>query len=102
MGCLTASFGAILPRLAVLVMWIARPGLFETAFGSTLIPLLGIAILPFTTLMYVITWSPTWPSGLDFLWLIIAIGIDVFNMGSTAYTSRSATGWSGPEGGVPR
>src|SRR5437868_4328727 len=59
LGCLFAVFAGFFPRLAVLFMWIARPQMFAMAFGgSWFIPLLGIFILPFTTLMWAILWSP--------------------------------------------
>ena len=53
MGCLFAMFGGLFPRLALLVVWIARPALVGTAFNTFLLPLLGIIFLPFATLIYV-------------------------------------------------
>jgi hypothetical protein len=89
MGCLLAMFAGLFPRVAVFIMWLARPGLFEAAFGSALWPLLGIVFLPFTTLMYVILWSPTVGlTGWDFLWLIIAFFIDLSSAGASAYSNR--------------
>ena len=37
MGCLFAMFGGLFPRLALLIVWIARPALVGVAF-NTLLP----------------------------------------------------------------
>ena len=58
MGCLFALFGGLFPRLALLILWIARPALVDAAFNTFLLPLLGIIFLPFTTLIYVIVYTP--------------------------------------------
>jgi hypothetical protein len=79
MGCLFAIFAGCFPRLGTLFIWIARPQLFSDAFGgSWFVPLLGIIFLPFTTLMYVILWSPvTGIANWDWLWLVLAVLIDL-------------------------
>ena len=59
MGCLFAIFAGLFPRLGVLLIWLARPILFTAAFGGFwLWPILGIIFLPFTTLIYVLLWTP--------------------------------------------
>ena len=53
-GCFTAAVVGM-SRFIVLFAWIARPIAFDAAFyGSWIIPCLGVMILPFTTLMYLI------------------------------------------------
>ena len=37
MGCLFAIFAGLFPRLGVFVIWLARPVLFNAAFGGFLI-----------------------------------------------------------------
>ncbi len=90
MGCLFAIFGAFFPRLAVLFIWLARPAYFSAAFGgSWLLPVLGVIFLPFTTLLYVLLWSPgIGLVGLDWLWLLFALVLDLGNVGSTGYANR--------------
>lgn len=62
----------------------------SVAFGdSWLWPLLGIVFLPFTTLMYVILWSPTGLAGWDWFWLILAVAIYAMHYSSTAYSNRN-------------
>jgi hypothetical protein len=90
MVCCLAVFIAFFPRLGTLLIWLARPAMFMAAFGGNYIwPILGIIFLPFTTLMYVILWSPgigltTW----DWLWLVLAVVLDVMHWGQTAYSNR--------------
>jgi hypothetical protein len=95
MGCLLAITAGAFPRLAVLLLWLARPGQWDAAFGGgPIVPLLGIIFLPFTTLMYVILYSPTTGlTGWDFVFLLIAVAIDVFGAGASAYSNKNQIGW---------
>src|SRR4029453_7109318 len=58
MGCIFALFAGIFPRLALLILWIARPARIDAAFDTFLLPLLGIIFLPFATLIYVLLYTP--------------------------------------------
>ena len=86
MGCLFALFAGAFPRFAVFFIWLARPALFSAAFGgSWFLPLLGIIFLPFTTLMYVILWTPgIGVVGWDWLWLGLAVYSYDANQGESA------------------
>jgi hypothetical protein len=44
MGCLFALFAGVFPRLAVFIVWIARPERVDAAFSTFLWPLLGIIL----------------------------------------------------------
>jgi hypothetical protein len=83
-------FAAFFPRLGTILVWIARPKMFSAAFGgSWILPILGIIFLPFTTLMYVILWSPgigltNW----DWVWLIMAALLDLLHWAGTTYHNR--------------
>jgi hypothetical protein len=72
-------FAGFFPRLADLFLWIARPNLFLNPFGGNWFwPLLGIIFLPFTTLFYVLLWSPAVGIvGWDWLWIILAVLMDL-------------------------
>ena len=88
MGCLLAVFGGLFPRLALLIIWIARPALVGAAFNTFLWPLLGIIFLPFTTLIYVIVYTPgVGLTGLDWFWVILALLLDIGHWGA-GYTQR--------------
>jgi hypothetical protein len=94
MGCLLTLTSGIVPRLAIVLIWLARPAQWDAAFGGPIVPLLGIVFLPFTTLMYLILYSPTSGlSGLDFVFLMIAVAIDVFGWGANAYGNRDRIGF---------
>lgn len=90
MGCLFAVFAGFFPRIAVLIMWLARPAFFNAAFGGNWIwPILGVLFLPFTTLMYIILVSPSVGLvGLDWFWLGLALVLDIGGYGSTGYVNR--------------
>lgn len=89
MGCLFLMMAGVFPRLGVFFIWLARPAYFTAAFGDMILwPILGIIFLPFSTLMYVLLWSPTGLTGWDWLWLILAIIIDVSHWGSSAYANK--------------
>ena len=88
MGCLFALFGGLFPRLALLILWIARPALVDVAFTAFLLPLLGIIFLPFTTLIYVIVYTPgVGLTGWGVIWVIIALLLDIGYWGAN-YTQR--------------
>jgi len=90
MGCLFALFAGAFPRFATLFIWLARPLYFSTAFGgSWLWPLLGVIFLPFTTLMYVLVWTPgIGLFGFDWFWIILAVVMDLGHMGGVGYANR--------------
>lgn len=90
MGCLFAIFGGFFPRIAVLIIWLARPAYFTAVFGGNwLLPILGILFLPFTTLIYILLATPgVGLVGLDWLWLALAVLLDIGGYGSTGYANR--------------
>jgi len=89
MPCLFAMMAGIFPRLGTVILWLARPAMFSSAFGgSWFIPLLGIIFLPFTTLMYAILWSPIGLTTWDWIWLLFAVLVDVMHYASTVYSNR--------------
>jgi hypothetical protein len=100
MGCLFGIFAAFFPRIGVLLIWLARPALFNAAIGP-LFAILGIIFLPFTTLMYVLLWNPaTGLAGFDWLWLGLALLIDLGGIGSSAYANRErVSAYSSYKGG---
>jgi hypothetical protein len=94
MGCLFVALAAFAPRIGVFLIWIARPGLVDAAFDTFIVPLLGFIFLPFTTLLYLIMFRPgTELSGVDFLWLGLALIVDVTHLGASSYNAAKETGW---------
>ena len=89
MCCLALIAGFIGPRLAAVVWWIADPTRWDLAFSSWIWPLLGILVLPWTTLAYVLMWSVV--GGVEgWEWIVVALGfaIDVATYSSRAAKSR--------------
>jgi hypothetical protein len=78
MGCLFAMFAGLFPRLALFILWIARPARIDAAFDTFLWPLLGIIFLPFATLMYVLLYTPgRGLIGWDWFWVGLAALLDI-------------------------
>lgn len=90
MGCLLVLLGGVFPRLALLIVWLARPVLVNEAFGNALfIPVLGIIFLPFATLVYVLLYRPgLGVTGFDWFWIILAGFFDLAHWMSSGYTQR--------------
>jgi hypothetical protein len=89
MGCLFAMFSGLFPRLALFIIWEARPVLVDAAFNTFLIPLLGIIFLPFATLIYVILYTPgIGLTGWGWFWVILAALFDIGHWGAS-YTQRN-------------
>jgi hypothetical protein len=94
MGCLFVALGAFAPRTLILLIWLARPVLVDNAFDGFILPLLGIIFLPYTTLMFLILHTPgVGGSGGDWLWLGLAVGIDIAHMAAAATDRRVSSRW---------
>lgn len=87
--CLFAMLAGLFPRVAFAVYWIARPAVVSAAFDTPILPLLGLIFLPFTTLMYVLLWSPgVGVTGSDWIWIGIAFVLDLGHYTYSAYGNR--------------
>ena len=88
MCCLVLTAGFLGPRVALLVWWIFGERV-DLAFDSWVWPLLGLIALPWTTLAYVLVWSPI--VGVDGgEWIVVGLGFlaDVLTYSSRLATSR--------------
>lgn len=87
--CLFALLVAFAPRIALLLTWILTP-LVNRAFGSFLVPLLGLIFLPLTTLVYVFAFVPgVGLTAWGWFWLVLAFLLDVSAYGTGAFGRRS-------------
>jgi len=87
MCCLALVTVGLGPRIALALWWIFGDRV-DLAFGSWIVPLLGLLFLPWTTLMYVIVWSPI--GGVEGAeWLLVALGL-VLDIAT--YSARAARG----------
>ena len=99
MGCLFVLLAGVFPRLALFIVWVARPNMVNVAFGSWLWPLLGIIFLPFATLMYVLLYTPgIGLTGWDWFWVVLAGILDIAHWGGGWTQRRQVPGYpsSGP------
>ena len=88
-GCLTA-FVSSFSRIMLLFAWIARPVMMDRAFGTFILPCLGFLFLPFTTLMYVFLKQGVGTiQGLDWLWLFLAVILDLASVGAAGAANRN-------------
>jgi hypothetical protein len=91
MPCLFAIFAGFFPRVADIILWIARPTWFMAPFnGAWIWPMLGVIFLPFTTLFYVFMWTPgVGLTGWDWLWIGMAVFMDIANLAGHARTYQN-------------
>lgn len=95
MCCGLLALAVVGPRLFNIFWWIFQPGRWELAFTNFLggalwwwlWPVLGILLLPWTTLMYVLV-SPGGLSSWDWLWLVIMFLVDIMSSGGGAGRKR--------------
>lgn len=80
MGCLLVLLALISARLVLILMWIFS-NYVDRAFDGFVAPLLGLIFLPWTTLMYVLLWSPGGVHGFE--WFLVGFGF-VIDLGSYA------------------
>ena len=86
MGCFVVLFALISPRLAIVFVWLFS-NVFERAYDSFWLPLLGFFFLPWTTL----AWAFTWDSGRaveGFDWFIVGLAF-VIDLASFAGGRRA-------------
>ena len=74
--CLFASILAGAPRIGFVIMWLFQPSRVNGTFVIIFWPLLGVLFAPWTTLMYVLVY-PGGITGLNWLWLGLAVAIDL-------------------------
>ena len=87
MCCLFSVLLFLGPRAGILFWYIFDPSRWQHTFAFWLWPLLGSVFLPWTTLMYVIVY-PGGVNGLDWLWLALALVVDLFSYSGSAYGNR--------------
>ncbi len=74
----------------LLMYWISRPAMMNLAFNTFILPCLGFLFLPFTTLMYVwLIQGAGGIQGIDWLWLILAVLLDVVSVAGAGAANRN-------------
>jgi hypothetical protein len=88
MGCLFILLASFAPRVVLVLMWIFGD-MVDRAFSGFLVPLLGIIALPYTTLFFVLAWSPVGGvTGWGYLTVLIGALIDIANLAGAGFKAR--------------
>jgi hypothetical protein len=91
---------AILARLALLFIWLWTPLVDRAFHGGWLLPLLGILILPLTTLAYVIIFALAGEvSGWNWLWVALSLLLD---LSAHSFPARHAVQARNRGAGLPK
>jgi hypothetical protein len=86
MPCLLLLVLLLFPRVTLVLMWLFSTYLQRAFHGELLLPILGFIFLPLTTIVY--AWelnSSMQTSGVNLLWLLIAVIIDLGGLGGGAH-----------------
>jgi hypothetical protein len=87
MGCLFALVAGFFPRIALVGVWIFTDYV-DRAFAGFILPLLGLIILPFTTLVYSLAWVPGVHLGNGrWVWVAIAFAVELAGYAGTGRTN---------------
>jgi len=91
MCCVISSLFFLGPRAGLLVWWLVNPGRFSMVYNNLLLPLIGTIFLPITTLTYTLIYKPSFGglAGLDWLWMGIAILVDLSLYGGGVFSRRN-------------
>ena len=90
---------ALFARLALLVVWLTTPLVNRAFHGGWILPLLGILILPITTLTYVLVYYVYGSvTGWSWLWVALAVLLD---LAANSYPGRLATRARSTRAGSP-
>jgi len=86
MPCFLLFIVLLFPRVTLLLLWLFS-GYLQRAFGGgLLVPVLGFFFLPLTTLVYAWETNNHMPTtGLNLIWLLIAVIIDLGGLGGGAH-----------------
>lgn len=91
MCCVVSTIFFLGPRAGLLIWWLVNPARFTLVYNNLILPILGTIFLPVTTLTYTFIFNPAFggPAGLDWLWLAIALIVDLSLYGGGAYSRRN-------------
>jgi hypothetical protein len=82
----TLLFG---PRFAIILWWLFDPSRWSSAFSTFIFPVLGFIFLPWTTLMFVAVAPLGHVTGFDWVWLGLAVGVDIMIDAGGGYRNRN-------------
>jgi hypothetical protein len=75
------------PRIVTVVWWLLDMARWSATFDTFIVPFLGFLFLPWTTIMYVLV-APQGVTGIDWLWIALAVLADIGAVGGGAARRR--------------
>lgn len=75
------------PRLVMVIWWLLDMARWSATFDTFIVPFIGFLLLPWTTIMYVLVASGG-VTGIDWLWMAIAVAFDLGSLGGGAASRR--------------
>lgn len=89
MGCIALLVILLFPRVTLALMWLFTTYLQRAFPGGFLVPLIGFLFLPLTTIVYAWEINNGMPTaGINLIWLLLAVIIDLGGIGGGARRSR--------------
>jgi hypothetical protein len=88
-GCFVVALGAFFPRIALVLIWIFTNWVQRAFSGEWILPLLGILLVPYTTLAYVALYA--WlgeVTGFTWFFVVLAFLLDLGSWASGAQAGR--------------
>lgn len=89
MCCLLTVFLFLGPRAALALWWLVDMGRFNIVYNTFIMPFLGFLFLPFTTIMYTLVWQPNGIEGFNWVWLGLAVVLDIASYTGGGYGNRN-------------
>lgn len=93
-GCLLAFAIAFAPRVMLILAWIFSER-WDRVWDTWLWPVLGIVFAPYTTIMYMLVYTPNGIEGWDWMWIIMGVILDVMKWGQVAANRNRIPGYPG-------
>ena len=86
MPCFLLLIILTFPRLAMVLMWLYSNYLQRAYHNELVLPVIGFIFLPLTTIVYAWELNSRMPTeGVNLLWLLIAVIIDLGGLGGGAH-----------------
>jgi hypothetical protein len=86
MPCLLLLVILLFPRVTLVLMWLFSTYLQRAFHGDLMLPILGFLFLPLTTIVYAWELNSGMPTaGINLVWLLIAVIIDLGGLGGGAH-----------------
>ena len=86
--CVLLTLLLLGPRIAIFISWLYSTQRWADAYDTFIIPLLGFFFLPWTTLIFVLVAPFGNVAGWDWLWLALAVMLDLGTYAGGTYGNR--------------